>query len=98
MGYSREDLLTFRQSALVTGKYVSCLRRSGVCRPSIKEIRGTRAGQSVRSKIYSIKVVNNGALHSQNSSMSQQGISHSNLVTVKCNAFKDHGRKLAFVV
>ncbi len=34
-------------------------------------------------------------MHSQNSSSSQQGIIHSNLVTVKCNAFKDHGRKLA---
>ncbi len=47
---------------------------------------------TVRTNSYFIKVVHYGTMHSQNSSLSQHCISHSNLVIVLLEYFKDHGR------
>ncbi len=80
MGYSRDELLSLRNISLTSGKYISVLRTSGICKP-LRPIRGTRAGQSVKNQTFQIPVVKSQVHPVSNK---QNGINHENIKTIKC--------------
>ena len=76
MGFSRDDLINFRNSTNCTGKYISVLQENGLCRP-IGPNRGTRAGIQTKSKIHKIPIIISNRITSPSPS-AQQGADPSN--------------------
>ena len=80
MGYSRDELMNLRHISLTSGKYISVLRTSGICKP-LRAIRGTRAGQSVKHKTFKIPVVKS---HERPEIIKQNGLNKDNITDIKC--------------